>query len=119
MADSEWITVAGDEPKVERTTRYFAELRASLKNALDVTSDVEWLGELNKALNEQNASLVVENEQLRDEVAAYTASMVAHHDIANLSDAAITESLGSPCQICARAQAERRRRASNRQEGQS
>lgn len=30
----------GDVPKVERTRRYFAELRASLRNALDVSGDV-------------------------------------------------------------------------------
>ena len=29
----------GDVPKVERTRRYFAELRASLRNALDVSND--------------------------------------------------------------------------------
>lgn len=28
-------------PKVEPTRRYFAELRASLKNGLDVTNDIE------------------------------------------------------------------------------
>ena len=35
---------------------------------------------------------------------AYNRSIVAHHDIANLSKEAIAESLGGPCQICAKAQ---------------
>lgn len=39
--DPRYITVEGDVPKVEPTRRYFAELRASLRNALDVERDVE------------------------------------------------------------------------------
>lgn len=36
-----FVTVLGDVPKVAATRKHFAELRASLKNALDVTSDIE------------------------------------------------------------------------------
>lgn len=38
------IEAEGDKPKVAPTRRYFSELRASLKNALDVTSDLEQVG---------------------------------------------------------------------------
>ena len=35
-----YIVAEGDVPKIEPTLRYFSELRASLKNGLDVTSDL-------------------------------------------------------------------------------
>jgi hypothetical protein len=35
---------------------------------------------------------------------AFNRSIVAHHNIAHLSDDAIKESIGGACQICARAQ---------------
>lgn len=40
MTGGEWITVEGDAHKVEPTRRYFAEIRASLKNALDVEREL-------------------------------------------------------------------------------
>lgn len=40
-SSGERIIVEGDVPKVAATRKHFAELRASLKNALDVTSDIE------------------------------------------------------------------------------
>jgi hypothetical protein len=53
-----WIEVEGDKPKVEASQAFFVELRASLKNALDVTSDVSM----------QTAELLTENNRLRAEL---------------------------------------------------
>jgi hypothetical protein len=55
-----WIKVEGDKPKVAATERYFAELRASLKNALDVERS------LRESLAEAERRLV-EAERERDE----------------------------------------------------
>ncbi len=63
---------------------------------------------LSNALADALAAAEARADEAEAEVAAYRASMVAHHHIENLSDAAIAESLGSVCQICTRAQAKRR-----------
>jgi hypothetical protein len=38
------------------------------------------------------------------DVRAYSRSISAHHELSTLSDTAIRESIGGPCQICKRAQ---------------
>lgn len=41
---------------------------------------------------------------LLEEVRRYRASLSAHHELSTLSDSAIRDSIGGPCQVCARAQ---------------
>lgn len=41
---------------------------------------------------------------LADDLEGYKRALVAHHEISTLSQDAIRESIGGPCQICARAQ---------------
>lgn len=43
-----------------------------------------------------------------DALDAYNRSIVAHHAMHNLSDDVIRESIGGPCQVCARAQEQAR-----------
>ena len=62
-SDPRYIEVEGDKPKVEVTTRYFAELRASLKNGLDVQRE---LGMQVAALMTDRDQLRAENERLRE-----------------------------------------------------
>jgi hypothetical protein len=57
-----WIEVEGDKPKVEASQAFFVELRASLKNALDVTSDVSMQ---TAELLTENARLLAELEQVK------------------------------------------------------
>jgi hypothetical protein len=62
----EWVEVEGDVPKVEPTQRFFTELRASLKNALEVERDLRILCEADRAALDALACEPAMLERLRD-----------------------------------------------------
>lgn len=62
--------------------------------------------DLSIAVEGQLAYLAKRAADAEEEVARYRVSLVAHHNIAALSDEAIRESRGGPCQICEKAQRE-------------
>lgn len=55
-------------------------------------------------LSKEYQYLEAENKWLRDEVIRYRQSLLEHHNVAHLSEEAIRESIGGPCQVCAKAQ---------------
>lgn len=73
------------------------------EQAREKAGSVAWV--LDPTSGEQGAldDLLASHLELAAEVERYRASLTAHHEFSTLSAAAIRESAGWTCQICARA----------------
>ena len=82
--------------------KHYDELLAAVKAAPDVPMKRDTALVLIAEANRWQEAY----EEARDEIERYRRSLVAHHNIANLSEEAIREGYGSPegCPICREAQ---------------